>query len=115
MEKKDNEGLTLLAMDETEEDAVVTPWSIVHYLSGAAMKGLGISFPVAFAIHALYEAKDRDEHSTGRIYNSMVNSVGDQTVAMLGWYWTKESNNPRWLYYFLASWVVAANLRDHIG
>ena len=113
MEKKDNEGLTLVAIDETDEDAVVTPWSIVHYLSGAAMKGLGLSFPVAFTIHALYEAKDRDEHS--RIYNSMSNSVGDQTVAMLGWYWTKETNNPRWLYYWLFSWVFAANLRDHIG
>ena len=50
MEKKDNEGQTLYSMDEADEDAFLTPWSLVHYLSGAAMKGLGLSFPVAFVV-----------------------------------------------------------------
>ena len=113
MKKKDNEGKTLYAIDEGDEDAFLTPWSWVHYLSGAAMKGLGLSFPVAFLVHGAYEMKDRAEHD--EVYNSQFNSLGDQTVAMLGWYWTKDTNSMRWTYYWLLSWAIAAGLRDQIG
>ena len=65
MEKKDNEGQTLYSMDEADEDAFLTPWSLVHYLSGAAMKGLGLSFPVAL-VHGAYEVKDQSVHDRER-------------------------------------------------
>ena len=115
MEKKDNEGQTLYSMDVADEDAFLTPWSLVHYLSGAAMKGLGLSFPVAFVVHGAYEVKDQSVHESGEVYNSQLNSLGDQTVAMLGWYWTKETNSLKWTYYWLLSWIIASGLRDQIG
>ena len=37
-----------------------------------------------FILHAVYEAKDQIERETGVVYNSAVNSVGDQTIAVLG-------------------------------
>ncbi len=113
MKKKDNEGVTLYSIDEKHEDAFLTPWSWVHFLSGAAMKGLGFSFPVAFVAHGLYEIKDQGDHF--KVYNSQLNSIGDQTAAMLGWYWIKDTNNPKWTYYWLLSWVLAASLGDGIG
>ena len=115
MKKKDNEGKTLYSLDEKLEDAFLTPWSWVHFLSGAAMKGLGLSFPVAFVVHGAYEMKDRSDHQSGEVYNSQLNSLGDQTVAMLGWYWIKDTNSLKWTYYWLLAWGIAAGLRDHIG
>jgi hypothetical protein len=80
-------NLRLFALREREIDpfvALTTPWSLVHFLSGAAAKQVGISMPWFFIGHAVYEAKDMVESETGKIYNSAVNSVGDQTVAVLG-------------------------------
>ena len=113
MKKKDNESVTLYANDEKHADAFLTPWSLVHFLSGAAMKGLGFSLPVAFVVHGLYEVKDQGNHA--KVYNSVTNSMGDQVVAMLGWNWIKDTNTPRWTYYWLIAWGIAATMGEDIG
>ena len=115
MKKKDNEGKTIYSTDEQEEDALLTPWSFVHYMSGAAMRDLGFSFPVAFGVHAIYELKDRQEHEEGVVYNSMLNSVGDQGAAMLGWYWTKRDPSLKHLWYFAAAYLAAVAMKEDIG
>jgi hypothetical protein len=77
----------LLALREREEDdyvAFITPWSLVHFLSGAAAKQVHMPATWFFILHAAYEAKDQIERETGEVYNSAVNSIGDQTVAMIG-------------------------------
>ena len=115
MSKKDNPHSTLYSDDEKYEDALFTPWSFVHYMSGCAMKGLGVSFVNTFAIHLLYEAKDRDEHERGEVYNSMINSIGDQGCCMAGWYLTPAKYDPKWVFWFLASWAFASSMKDTIG
>ena len=80
-------NLRIFALREREVDdfvAILTPWSIVHFLSGAAAKQVNMPFSWFFIAHAVYEAKDQVERETGKIYNSAVNSIGDQTVAVLG-------------------------------
>ena len=115
MEEKSNPESTLYSTDEKYEDALLTPWSFVHYMSGAAMAGLGFGWPATFGIHLLYEAKDRDEHDRGEVYNSMLNSIGDQTCCMAGWYLTPKKYDMKWTLWFLASWGFAASMRDTIG
>jgi hypothetical protein len=77
----------LFALRETPDDdyvAYLTPWSLVHFFSGAAAKQLSMPFTWFFVVHGAYEIKDQIVRETGDIYNSSVNSVGDQTVACLG-------------------------------
>ena len=63
--------------------------------------------------HGLYEVKDQGNHA--RVYNSVTNSMGDQVVAMLGWNWIKDTNTPRWTYYWLIAWGIAATMGEDIG
>ena len=52
-----NQPKKFFAMSENEVDAFLTPWSVVHFLSGAAAKGLGWNFWLNFGFHAAYEVK----------------------------------------------------------
>ena len=80
-------NLRIFALRETESDpyvALMTPWSLVHFLSGAAAKQVHMPLSWFFMLHGAYEVKDQIVRETGDVYNSAVNSVGDQTVAVLG-------------------------------
>ncbi len=72
--------------DEGEGPVLLTPWSVVHFLSGMAMKSLGLSSGEAFTVHAVYEVFDMYKREVGIEYNSSLNSVADQAIAMLGHY-----------------------------
>ena len=115
MEEKEHADMTLYSTDEKYEDALFTPWTAVHTLSGAAMKGLGLDWVTTFGIHLLYEAKDRSEHDEGSVYNSMLNSFGDQTACMIGWHLTPKKYNAKYTLWFVAAYILATSLRDQIG
>ena len=108
------EETAVFAVTEADKKAFLTPWSLVHYLSGAAMKGIGFGFWPASLIHGVYEIKDRQAHANRRVYNSAENSLGDQAVAMLGWYTTRKGEEG-WLWLWLASWAAASVLGDELG
>ena len=101
---------TLFGMTEEEKDLLLTPWSIVHFLSGAACKGIGWEFWSNFALHAAYEAKDHFQME--EIYNSKFNSVGDQFCSMAGYVYADV--DPKWLY-MLVSYGIAYMLGNEIG
>ena len=102
----------LFAIDETDMDVLFTPWSIVHFLSGAACKGLRWGFWSNFALHAAYEAKDHI--NIEEIYNSKWNSVGDQSCSMAGWVYAKDGDI-WWLYAWIVSYGIAVLSGDQIG
>ena len=99
---------TLFAMTEKEKDVLLTPWSLIHFLSGAAIKGFGWDFWSNFVIHGAYEVKDH--YNKDRIYNSSFNSVGDQVCSMAGWS-LAQNGDTNLVYVF----VVAYGLMALIG
>ena len=80
-----NRTVKFFAMDERENDALTTPWSLVHFLSGSAMKAFGFGFTSNFMFHMGYEYKDYLDHQAKTRYNSPINSAADQMYSMLGW------------------------------
>ena len=96
---------------EMHEDLLLTPWSIVHFLSGAACKGLGWSFWANFALHGAYEAKDHLNKEEN--YNSTLNSAGDQFCSMFGFMFADK--NIKWMYYWIIAYGIAVGLGSNIG
>lgn len=109
--KKNNTEKAFFALSEEKKDVFLTPWSLVHFLSGSALKSLGASFWTNFGIHGAYEVKDRMAHPNP--YNSKFNSVGDQLCSMAGWYLVKKDTN--WIIFFLASYISAALFADRFN
>ena len=82
--------------DFRDAPAAITPWSAMHCASGVVAHAVAVHFHVPlwiafcawFAAHLLYETKDqlttRVDPRTGRIGNSLINSIADQTVGMAG-------------------------------
>ena len=101
----------LFGKSEEEKDLLLTPWSIVHFLSGAACKGIGWGFWSNFALHAAYEVKDHLQRE--EIHNSKFNSVGDQACSVAGYLYADV--NIKWMYYWGFSYVVAWGLGEDIG
>ena len=101
----------LFGMGETEKDLFLTPWSLVHFLSGAACKGMGWGFWSNFTLHAAYEVKDH--YNIENIYNSKFNSAGDQLCSMAGFEYADV--DIKWLYYWMFAYGVAYALGDNVG
>ena len=95
---------TLIAMKEEEVDSVFTPWTINHLLSGAAAKAIGMSFMTNFLLHGMYEVKDQLD--TKEIYNSAINSLGDQFASMTGHYMANKGQTV-WVYLWFAGYAAA--------
>ena len=107
-----NQPKKFFATSEEKVDALLTPWSLVHFLSGAAAKGIGWGFWLNFGFHAAYEVKDH--FNLENVYNSKLNSVGDQACSIAGWMSVKK-NDIKWLYIWLAAYCVAYGMGDNIG
>ena len=82
-------------VDKYETPALLTPFSIVHFLSGAAsaavlygMYGLDfqMSFVIFFVAHFIYEYKDYRNSYILRVSNdnTLENSVADQICGIIG-------------------------------
>ncbi len=110
--QQENRGWTLIDMNEEYDDSFMTPWSLVHFLSGAAMKGMGWGWWPTFALHAAYEYKDYLAHPD--IYNSPLNSAGDQTMAMAGWLAAKKGDK-RMFWFWLLSFGAAVFTKEELG
>ena len=111
MSETENPRKVLFAITEETSDALLTPWSLVHFLSGAACKGLGWGFWTNFAFHGAYEVKDH--LNLENIYNSKFNSVGDQVCSVAGYVYADV--DIKWLWYWGFSYVVAYALGEDIG
>ena len=101
-----------LARFETEEEgAFLTPWSLVHALSGAAAKDIGIPLLWFELLHGGYELKDQLQEPKE---NSLINSVGDQVAGTIGYALSKTKNN-LFVWSYIVTWGVAVALGDSIG
>ena len=99
-----------------DEPALLSPWSVPHFLVGMAAKERGIPFWWFELGHLLYELKDQAENYTGKNHNTLLNSVGDQAVATLGHVVaTRNRNSYLWTTLYVVSWVGAIALGDRIG
>lgn len=92
--------------EEVKGVVLITPWSICHLLSGMSMKNLGLSTATAFTIHGVYELKDFYAREMGIEFNSSLNSVADQGIAMLGHFLAKENSHVPYLWMFGASFML---------
>ena len=95
-----------LREEEDQGVVLITPWSVCHLLSGMVMKDFGVSTPVAFTIHGVYELKDMYAREIKYEFNSSLNSVADQGIAMLGHYLAKENSHVPYLWMFGASFML---------
>ena len=96
--------IKLFDYNDHYDGVVVTPWTLVHYLAGCAAKQTGLfKFLSWFVVHGMYEVKDLVLYPMVR---SAVNSAGDQTAAMLGFYFTKLNPNKLFISLYLISLVV---------
>lgn len=90
--------------DELKSPSIITPWSAIHFLSGIVGYTFMIKwlptwsyqkgFWVFFALHTLYEMKDHYrtyiKHKVVRDENTLLNSIGDQAIAMLGFFFASK-------------------------
>ena len=98
---------------ENETAIFLTPWSLVHFLGGMAAKQTQLFSPFWwFMTHGAYEAKDQVARDKGIMYNSFLNSVGDQTVAMVGFYVAPSSPDMSLLWVWAGSLVFASIMED---
>ena len=109
-----NRSVKLFARDEQDDDAITTPWSLVHFLSGSAMKSLGFSTISNFLFHAGYEYKDYLDHQAKVRYNSPINSAGDQMSSLLGYYAATKGDYD-WLVAFVGAFLLMLLLRKDVG
>ena len=110
----------LFAISETNSaDVLFTPWSLVHFACGGVAKQAGIAFWWWQLAHGAYEAKDflvqQTNSSQGELYNSIWNSVGDQSVTTLGWYLGKHTSIQNWSIGLGASFLTMVALGDRVG
>ncbi len=110
MDDDPDRGVGIIDVNERHNDVLVTPWTIVHFFSGAAMKSAGLGLWPAFMAHGLYEMKDYLAHPD-QVYNSPLNSTGDQAAAMGGWYFGKKGDS-RWILFFIVSFGIAQFLKQ---
>ena len=97
----------LFAMREDHVDSFFTPWTAVHLLSGAASKAVGVSFSTNFLLHAVYEIKDLS--NTKKVYNSAINSIGDQFASMAGHYMANKGQTTWvWIWFMVYAAAVAS-------
>ena len=102
--------MKLIGLHDTPEGTVITPWSLVHLLSGCAAKQLGFFNTAGFFVaHGIYEVKDRILDSTTSYIRSLPNSIGDQAFAMTGFILTKPRNDSYWILFYLLSLLLAVN------
>ena len=75
------------------EEVLFDDWAIIHFLSGFFMFFLFeylkinrlYAFIIFFIIHLIYEIKDQLISGFELIYNSKMNSIGDQLAATVGY------------------------------
>jgi len=104
MDVEKDRDFVLIALKEDELDSVFTPWSINHLLSGAAAKAVGMSFTANFLLHGMYEIKD--QMKIEEIYNSPINSLGDQFASSLGHYMASKGQTI-WVYLWIVGFAAA--------
>ena len=84
-------------------------FSLLHFAVGIVTQFWGISFPLWFLLHFVFEFVENtafgvyfiDKHLTfwpgGKQYpDSLINSIGDHVFAMLGWFvakWFRQTMN----------------------
>ena len=107
-------GPKLISVCETDggDDVLLTPWSIVHYFAGGTMRNFGLGLWEMELLHGLYELKDQQKQEQYR--NSLLNTVGDQAVATLGYMQAHHKNNLHTELFFI-SFTLAVLLGDHVG
>ena len=107
-------GAKLVAITETEggDDVLVTPWSLVHYFAGGTMRNFGLSLWEMEIVHALYEWKDQQKQEQYR--NSLLNTVGDQAMATLGYMQAHNKNNLHTELFFM-TFTLAVLIGDQVG
>ncbi len=98
--------------EDEKEHAFFTPWSLVHIMSGAAAKNLGIGFWWFEGLHAFYELKDQMIQPPT---NSLTNSLGDQVAGTIGHLIGTKNKDNLWVYGFLGTWVAFMFLPETIG
>ena len=96
--------------EEDNIEALFTPWSAVHVLSGMAAKDLGIPFWWFEGLHFMYEAKDYKEE-----IGSLTNSIGDQISGTVGHYLGYKTTNKTFVWLYVLGWGGAVFLGNSIG
>ena len=83
--------------DGPEQPVALTPWSVVHMLSGGAMRSVGMSQITANLFHGAYEIKDAFFTKD----RSKVNGVFDQIMCNVGWHvmksWSRDAAVVSWI------------------
>lgn len=87
--------------DTIEKPAFISPWTLSHFVIGVATYSLLVKTPlnvpvilsaaILFILHMIYEIKDFYEAYVLKVkdpnkQNSLLNSLGDQVFAMLGFW-----------------------------
>ena len=96
-------------IEERDKTVVVfDAWSLLHVLGGMAMANVGLTAPWAFGLHGAYELKDMYERERGGEFNSSLNSVADQGMAVLGHYLGRKDTTGYfpWVIAYLGAWAV---------
>ena len=111
-----SEKIELIAMSEEGGRVVfITPWSIVHYIAGAAAKEIGIPFEWWFMLHLLYEIKDQILDELGGEHNSFLNSMADQAFTSAGHLLSFKWGRINYTITFLAMLLGGVALDDMVG
>ena len=108
--------IEIFAMSEDGDRVVlITPWSAVHYFSGAAAKEIGIPFDWWFMLHLAYEVKDQILNELGGEHNSFLNSMADQAFASAGHILSFKWGRINYTITFLAMLLGGVALEDFVG
>ena len=102
--------------ESATKPSFLTPWSLVHFLAGAAAKEAGIGFLNWELIHGAYELKDQIVNLRGDVLNSLWNTVGDTASTTVGHMVAKQKGKlGMWSLGFVVSWAGVVSLGDAYG
>ena len=95
------DGITEIDTYKSNLNIFITPWSITHFGFGYMTQSIGINYLYGFVLHTIYEAANHstylvnkwNEQWKGFKKDSLINSVGDTIVFMIGMFIAKNYNN----------------------
>ena len=110
----------LIGLSETkDQDVAITPWSAVHFCVGGVFAQLNVGFWTFQFIHGLYELKDYiltyNTNNDSEYHNSVINSIGDQIFATLGYAIGNNTKNFYWKTTTLATYTTMVIGKDTFG
>ena len=111
----ENNGIIEIENKVYTNNIFITPWTLMHFISGYILYTSGFNYLYGFIIHTIYEYINLTNESLKKKWNkiydgfkkdSIINSLGDTIFFMLGMFLAKNYFNKYVLYFLMIVGII---------